>query len=72
MYILECNDGTYYTGSTKDLERRLKQHKEGKGSIIRQNDYLLNYYITKNMIESTKLFTAKNKFRDGVERKKKH
>ena len=27
MYILECSDGTFYTGSTKDLERRLNEHQ---------------------------------------------
>ena len=32
MYILECIDGSYYTGSTKDLERRLNEHQEGKGA----------------------------------------
>jgi putative endonuclease len=32
MYILECSDGTYYTGSTIDLEKRLKEHQSGKGS----------------------------------------
>jgi len=32
MYILECSDGSYYTGSTKDLERRLKQHENGEGA----------------------------------------
>lgn len=32
MYILKCNDGTYYTGSTKDLELRLKQHNIGQGA----------------------------------------
>lgn len=26
MYVLECSDGTYYTGSTWDLERRLEEH----------------------------------------------
>jgi putative endonuclease len=26
MYILECADGSYYTGSTKNLERRLAEH----------------------------------------------
>ena len=31
-YILECYDGTYYTGSTKDIELRLVQHQEGLGS----------------------------------------
>ena len=32
MYILECADGTYYTGSTVDLERRLNQHQNGEGA----------------------------------------
>jgi putative endonuclease len=32
VYILECSDGTYYTGSTKDLERRLQDHQAGEGS----------------------------------------
>ncbi|WP_338035549.1 GIY-YIG nuclease family protein [Halioglobus maricola] len=26
MYILECADGTLYTGIARDLERRLRQH----------------------------------------------
>ena len=25
MYILRCSDGSYYTGSTVDIERRLAQ-----------------------------------------------
>ncbi|WP_452232781.1 GIY-YIG nuclease family protein [Lacinutrix sp. MEBiC02595] len=29
VYILFCNDKTYYTGMTNDLERRLSQHKSG-------------------------------------------
>ncbi|HIF72023.1 MAG TPA: hypothetical protein EYQ61_05670 [Dehalococcoidia bacterium] len=32
VYILECSDGSFYTGATNDVERRMKQHKEGKGS----------------------------------------
>jgi putative endonuclease len=32
MYILECVDGSYYTGSTKDLVRRLWQHQNGLGA----------------------------------------
>ena len=30
-YMLQCGDGTYYTGWTNDLDRRLKAHNEGKG-----------------------------------------
>ena len=29
IYILECENGNYYTGYTKDLARRYQQHLEG-------------------------------------------
>ena len=32
MYILECSDGSYYTGSTKDIEKRLQEHQDGVGA----------------------------------------
>ncbi len=32
MYILECSDGSYYTGSTWDLDRRLWEHQNGLGA----------------------------------------
>ncbi|HET7629506.1 MAG TPA: GIY-YIG nuclease family protein [Bacillales bacterium] len=32
VYTLKCKDGTYYTGYTNDLERRLKAHEDGKGA----------------------------------------
>jgi len=32
MYILLCADGSYYTGSTTNLELRLAQHQAGEGA----------------------------------------
>jgi putative endonuclease len=32
MYILECADGSYYTGSTWNLEKRLWEHQNGLGA----------------------------------------
>jgi len=32
VYILECGDGTLYTGSTTDPERRLREHSSGTGA----------------------------------------
>ncbi len=26
VYLLRCSDGTFYTGITRDIERRLRQH----------------------------------------------
>ena len=32
VYILRCRDGSYYVGSTRDLESRLYQHRTGIGA----------------------------------------
>ena len=32
VYILECLDGSYYTGITNDIVKRMTAHKSGKGS----------------------------------------
>ena len=33
LYMLRCADGSYYVGSTWDLDRRLEQHSTGLGSV---------------------------------------
>ena len=30
-YILRCGDGSFYTGWTDDLDRRIRVHNAGKG-----------------------------------------
>ncbi len=32
VYILECADGSYYTGIAKDVEARLHAHQTGRGA----------------------------------------
>nr|WP_202613957.1 MULTISPECIES: GIY-YIG nuclease family protein [Halostella] len=32
MYVLECADGTYYTGYTTDVSRRVAEHDAGEGA----------------------------------------
>ncbi len=31
LYILRCSDGSYYTGHTDNIEKRISQHKMGFG-----------------------------------------
>lgn len=33
VYILRCEDGSYYTGCAKDVEKRVEQHRRGKGAL---------------------------------------
>lgn len=32
IYILRCGDGSFYTGITTDIKRRVKEHKDGVGA----------------------------------------
>lgn len=32
VYILQCNDGTLYTGYTNDLQKRIEKHEKGQGA----------------------------------------
>ncbi|KAB7513505.1 GIY-YIG nuclease family protein [Halosegnis rubeus] len=32
VYVIECADGSFYTGYTTDVQRRVAEHDAGKGS----------------------------------------
>ena len=36
-YIVKCSDGTFYTGWTNDLEKRISAHNSGKGAKYTQS-----------------------------------
>lgn len=48
VYILECKDGTLYTGYTNHLARRLAMHESGKGAKYTRGrgPFSLRYYKT--------------------------
>ncbi len=71
MYILQCCDGSYYTGSTKNLERRLQQHQEGKGAnhTKKRLPVTLVYYELYDRIDTA--FYREKQVQGGVEPKRK-
>lgn len=48
VYILECSDGTFYTGITNDLERRLVAHENGTGAKYTRGRAPLKIIYTEN------------------------
>ncbi|MGD0319904.1 MAG: GIY-YIG nuclease family protein [Nitrososphaerales archaeon] len=71
VYVLQCSDGTLYTGYTTDVDRRLRQHNAGKGAkytrsrapvrlafkerFRRRSDALRREFQIKRMSRSSKL-----------------
>lgn len=45
-YIVECSDGTLYTGWTNNLEKRIAKHNSGKGAKYTKTrlPVVLKYY----------------------------
>jgi len=59
VYILKCSDGTFYTGITTDVKRRIKEHNgEAKGGAkytrVRAPVKLVHYEEYKNRSTATK------------------
>jgi len=46
VYIIQCRDGTYYTGWTMDMEKRILEHNQGKGAKYTRgrSPVVLKYY----------------------------
>jgi len=58
IYLLECKDGTLYTGITNDLEKRLASHNAGTGAKYtrgRRPVTLLEFKTVESQSEALKL-----------------
>lgn len=70
MYILRCSDGSFYTGSTNNLEFRLWQHNEGFGAIYTRSRRPVNLIYCEEF-ERIKDAYFREKQVQGWSRKKK-
>ena len=55
VYIVECADGTYYTGISHNLNKRLDKHNRGKGAVYTEKHSpvdLVYFEICKNHKEA--------------------
>ena len=53
VYMVECADGTYYTGWTKDLENRLAAHNAGTGARYTRSRGLVQLIYMETFVEKT-------------------
>ena len=48
VYMMQSTNGrALYTGVTNNLDRRVREHKEGSGSVLRQSISAISWYIMK-------------------------
>jgi len=70
MYILKCSDGSYYTGCTKDMDKRLWQHQNGQGANHTKNRLPVQLIYVENYERIDEAFSREKQIQ-GWGRKKK-
>ena len=70
VYILKCSDGSYYTGSTKDIDARIYQHQIGKGSNYTKSRLPVELVYTEEYDRIDEAFSREKEIQ-GRTRKKK-
>lgn len=71
VYIVECSDGSYYTGVTNDLERRIWEHNNDNNALaytFKRRPVMLKYFLRFQNINDAIAFEKQIK---GWSRKKK-
>jgi hypothetical protein len=71
MYILECADGSYYTGSTKNLEKGCGSIVIHWARIIPAGNIRHNLCTLRYSPGLTKLFIGRSRYRDGAMQKRR-
>jgi putative endonuclease len=63
VYILQCADGSLYTGITNDLERRFAEHKAGKGAKYTKGRGPLHLVYQENCEDRPQALKLENKIK---------
>ena len=70
VYILLCADGSYYTGSTTNLDIRLAQHFSGEGANYTQKHRPIKLLYFEEFSDISKAFDREKQIQGWSRRKK--
>ena len=70
MYILLCNDNTYYVGSTKYLDVRICQHQMGQGGKFTRKRLPIKLYYFESFTRIDHAFYREHQIKKWSRKKK--
>ena len=65
VYVLECGDGSYYTGWTNDLAKRVRAHQSGKGGKLVKRSVKESQELDERIIDEVDFFQASKNWVKG-------
>jgi putative endonuclease len=70
VYIVECRDGTYYTGYTPDIEKRIKLHNAGRGAKYTRDRRPVNLIWNKEYRQFKSAFLKEKRIKELTRKQK--
>lgn len=70
IYILQCSDGSLYTGSTNDIERRFTLHMSGKGAKYTRSHRPNNIIHTEKFLTKSEAFKREREIKTWTRKEK--
>jgi predicted GIY-YIG superfamily endonuclease len=70
VYILRCADGSYYTGQTVNLEKRLAEHQMGEGGDYTKQRRPVEIVFSQEMPDADSAFLAERQIKGWARAKK--
>ena len=71
VYILRCADGSYYTGQTVNLEKRLAEHQMGEGGEWTRHRLPIVLVFSQEMPDADSAFLAERQIKNWSRAKKR-
>ncbi|MCH4058049.1 MAG: GIY-YIG nuclease family protein [Lactobacillaceae bacterium] len=69
-YLVQCADGTFYTGSTNDVAKRVATHNAGKGAKYTRNRRPVKLLYQQAFAEKHDALSFEAKFKQHSRRQK--
>jgi len=70
IYVLKCNDGSFYTGYTTNLEKRVNTHNNGKGAKYTRGRLPVRLVYSKEFPTKSEALKAEYAFKQWSRNKK--
>ncbi len=72
IYILRCDDGSFYTGTTNDVERRFHEHRDKKGGRYTKNHKVNEILYFENFITQGEALSRERQIKGWTHKKKEN
>ncbi len=71
VYILECKDGSWYTGYTNNFARRLLMHEQGRGAKYTRGRGPFQVISVFNYESKSEAMQAEHALKKAIEKRKR-